>query len=395
MRSSKFLDISKSSCFRENAYGLVKITFPTREYDAALITHHQSGGLNTFLVSYNELPVANTLTGRSYTFFDNAYHKVRRNSESFTLRNELLVANPTQSQKSFTVRRYLSRGTPGKMWRVTVPAMGSSMIPFTAADERAPQNGIQEIEPDDPQSPYIAIMTRSGEQQQLAPNKTSRFINMNYTDVGSGFTRFARVRYLPARNSIQYAEIANVTDKQVNVRIKRIAPSGAVRPVIPLLLAPYETRKIRLSRLLKKYEEGVAEVSSDVPDSILMNTIAKHYRSNNKLLSMKSSAITETFGDLAYGVFSNGRTFHSKLKVSNLSSSTESATVACYARDQLVDAQRMKLRAGQLKEIDLHACFEGHSSGIVEVNSSAPGTVVVDLLRFRTSDEINLTQRLR
>jgi hypothetical protein len=394
-RASTLLDISRSSCFRENTYGLVKITFPTREYDAALITHHKTGGLDRFLVSYNELPFANTLTGNSYTFFDNAYHRIRRSSESFTLRNDLFVANPTQSQQSFTVRRYLSNGTPGKTWRFTLPAMGSYMIPFIATDELAPQNGIQEVISDDPQAPYIAVMIRSGEQQLLSPRRTGRFIHMNYTDVGSGTTRFARVRYLPPRNAVQYAEIANVSAQQAHLRIKRVGNSGAVRPIIPLRLAPYETRKIRLSRLLDKYEEGVAEISSDTPDSILVNTVVKHYRSDNKLLSMKNMPIRESFGDLAYGAFSNQRTTKSKLKVSNLGFSSESATVACYAHDRLIDIRQLTLRAGQLEEVDLNACFGGNSTGLIEVNSSSPGTVVADLLRFRALEEINLTQRLR
>jgi hypothetical protein len=394
-RTTTSVNLNQNSCFQPDSYGVVKVTFPSREYDATLISHHDTGGLDRYLVSHNELPLANTTTGKSYTFFDNAYHQVRRSTESFSLRNDLVVANPSQIPQSFTVRRYRSTGTLTKTWRFTLPPMGSYMVPFIEADETTPQNGIQEVEPDDIRAPYVAVMVRSGEQQHLTPRKKGRFIYMNYTESGAGNTRFARVRYLAQRRAIQYAEVANITGAAVNARIKRIGSSGKAKPTIPLHLAPYETRKVRLSRLLEKFEEGVAEISSDTPDSLMVATVMKHYRPDNKLLSMKSLPIKETFGDSVYGSYSSQRRTNSVLKISNLGLDTGSATVMCYSNDLLIDAQTLSLAPGQLREVYLPKCFNGTSSGVVEVNSSKPGTMVVDLLRFRSREDIHLAQRLR
>ncbi|MFN5062579.1 MAG: Ig-like domain-containing protein [Pseudomonadota bacterium] len=394
-RSHSSLELSQSPCFRQDAYGLVKIAFPNQEYDATLVNHHRSGSFDRYLSSFNELPLANPVMGKSYHFFDNAYHRIRKGTESFSMRNELLVSNVSSSPQSFTVRRYLSNGSLSKTLRFTIPAKGSYMVPFIRSEENIPQNGIQEVEPDNAQAPYLAVMIRTGAQSPHLSDKNREFTFMNYAEVGSAGTRFARVRYLPKKTAVQYAEIANVTSQPLNVRIKRIGRTGKARPTIPLLLSPHETRKIRLSRLLDRYEEGVAEISSDASGSIIIANVTKHYRADKSLLSVKSLAVQETFGDLAYGSYSRRQGLDSILKVTNLGVSSGSLTVACYANSQLIDATQLSLQPGRIKQIGLAKCFKNASNGTIEVNSSNPGSFVIDQLRYRAEQEISLGQRLR
>jgi hypothetical protein len=389
------LDLNQSSCIRTGSYGLVKISFPNREYDAILAAHNQTTKLDSYLASYNELPLANTVRGKSYAFFDNAYHTLRGSKESFTMRNELIISNPTASSQQFTVRRYNSRGTGVRTSSFSIPAMGSYMIPFDKADEISPQNGIQEVEPHDVLAPYIAIMVRSGVQQLLSPRSNGRFIHMNYAQSGSGDTLFTRVRHLPVPRAIQYVELANVTAQPVSIQVRRIGQAGHVRPTIPLSLAPYETRKLRLSRLLSRYDEGVAEISTDTPNSILVTSVMKHYRGDNRLLSMKSNLVEETFGDLLYGTYSARKDLRSILKVSNLAAQSNATSVTCYAEDGNVRSYQLALEPGNLEEVNMKECFGGNTTGIFEVSSSLTGSLVADLLRFRRREEITLPQRLR
>ncbi len=388
-RTNKTLSLNNTSCFTADGYGLLKVRLPAQDYDATLITHSDLGALDRYLASYNELPLTNTLTGRSFALFDNAYHKIRRSQDSYALTNELFIGNPTATPKGFTVRRYLSNGALSATWRLTVSSMGSYKLPTLESDQSTPQNGIHEIEPDDMQSPYIAIQMRRGSQNG------TRFIYMSHSETGFGATRFARVRYLNHKNAVQYAEIANVSDQPINLRIKRISRTGETRPTIPLLLNVHETRKLRISRLLERYSEGVAEISSDRPDSIIVTSVIKHYRPDNRLLSMKSTPIQELFGDLVYGAYNTRDLNKSLLKISNMNQDPASATVMCYAKKELINAQEIQLRPGRMAEINLAQCFLDAQRGTVEVNSSAPGSMVVDLLKFREAEGITLDQRLR
>jgi hypothetical protein len=267
--------------------------------------------------------------------------------------------------------------------------MGSYKLPALETDQSTQQNGTHEIEPDDMQSPYIAIQMRRGS------SNGAKFIHMSNAETGFGATRFARVRYLNHKNAVQYAEIANVSDQPINLRVKRISRTGKTRPTIPLLLAAHETRKLRLSRLLERYSEGVAEILSDKPDSIIVASVMKHYRSDNTLLSVKSTQIQEIFGDLVYGAFNNSALSGSRLKVSNMNHESASSTVMCYAKQELIDAKEIKLQPGRMAEINLAQCFKDAQIGTVEVNSSAPGSMVVDLLKSRDSRGVSVDQRLR
>jgi hypothetical protein len=393
--NSAILDLSQNDCSTSSGYGLIRVTFSQSEYDGALLTSSSGTGIDRWLSSYNELPLANTVTGKTYVPFDNSYRASRKGSERLVRRNDLLVANPTSAIASFTVKRYSARGALIKTRTFSIPPMGSYQVPFDDSEENVATSGLEEIEPSDPTARYIAIMLRSGASLNQTNKLTGRFIQSNYSESGFGQTFFSRVRYTPIRYAIQYMEISNISSRPSNVLIKRIDSKGRVRPTIPLFLKPLQTRRIRLSRLLDKYEEGVAEITSDTNSSLMINNVMKHYKSYNQLISMKSSTIYETYGDLLYGTYDSARSMRSLLKVSNLGNNTTSATISCYSDSTLLDSTTLTLKAGQLKEIDLKTCFGKIQRGTVEVNSSTPGALVADILRFRSSEDISLRERLR
>jgi hypothetical protein len=296
---------------------------------------------------------------------------------------------------SFTVKRFSSRGALIRSLSFSVPALGSFQIPFDEQAENLALNGVEEIEPNDPTARYLAVMIRSGSLASESKNYNNIFIQANYSESGFGQTFFARVRDVARRYAVQYLEITNISPRQANVRIKRIDTKGRARPTIPLLLQPLQTRRIRLSRILERYEEGVAEITSDVNGSLLMNSVIKHYRSYQKLASMKSSPIQGSYGDLTYGSYDASRGTQSILKVSNLSSGTNSGTASCYSKSTLLDSIQLTFRPGELKEIDLRKCFGRSSAGVIELNSATPGTLVADLIRFKNSEDISLRERMR
>ena len=393
--ATEVINLSQENCLTRGGYGLARVTFSQPNYDGSLITSGKSLGGDRWLSSYSELPLSNTVTGKSYAPFDNSYRLTRKDSERLIRRNDLIVSNPNTNPMSFTVKRYSSRGSLIRSLSFSVPALGSFQVPFDEQAERLALNGVEEIEPNDPTSRYLAVMLRSGSLAGESKNPTSIFIQSNYSDSGFGQTFFTRVRDVARRYAVQYLEITNISPKQANVRIKRIDTKGRTRPTIPLLLQPLQTRRIRLSRILERYEEGVAEITSDVKSSLLMNSVIKHYRSYNTLASMKSSSIQESYGDLTYGSYDVSRGTQTILKVSNLSSTTNSGTISCYSKSTLLDSIELTLRPGELKEINLRKCFGRSSSGVIELNSATPGTLVADLIRFKDSEDISLRERMR
>jgi hypothetical protein len=238
-------------------------------------------------------------------------------------------------------------------------------------------------------------MLRSGTLSDASSEAEGRFLHATYSESGFGQTYFSRVRYLPGRYAVQFMEITNISTRQTNVRIKRIDSKGRARPTIPLLLPPLQTRRIRLGRLLSRYEEGVAEIQSDVRSSLLMNSVMKYYRNYNNLITMESSPIHESYGDLVYGSYNPPRRARSLLKISNLAATTTSGTISCYAKSEIRESIRITLMPGELQELELGDCFGQASSGVVELNSTAPGALVADILELSANDNLSVKERMR
>jgi hypothetical protein len=263
------------------------------------------------------------------------------------------------------------------------------------AGEGAQENGIQEIAPDDMGAPYTAVLIRRAEQQLQAPHKSGGFLFMDYARAGGYQNQFTSVRYLPKRFAVQYAEISNISSVGANVRIARLNQRGRIRPTISIYLQPKETRKVRLSRLLENYREGMAQISSDVPNSIIVNSIMKHYRGDKKLLSIKALSIRETFGDTVYGIYERIGKTKSLLKLTNIDTQEVQGSVTCYVQSQPIDVQQYGLKPGEQRTVSLERCFSSEQRGVLEVNSSKPGAIVADTLLFRRNEDIHLPGRLR
>lgn len=388
------IPLDSNSCFNPNSFGLVQINYPSNHYEGDL-TMQRGNTADSQLTSRFSLPLANSITGTSHVFVDNAYHIERGGEQVYVMRNDLLISNLASSEKRFTVRRYRSNTALSKSEVVVIPPRGSARVQFPLDEEEAQENGIQEIEPEDPSAPYTAVLMRSGEQQLRPPYKTGKFVFMDYARAGGSKNLFARVRYLPKRFAVQYLEIANVASRGANVRVARVNRRGRVRPAISIYLNPRETRKLRVSRLLDPYQEGMAHISSDVPDSVIVNSIMKHYRGDKKLLSIKALSIRETFGDTLYGMHQRMGKTKTLLKLTNVDTKEIQGSVTCYQNSQPVDAQQYSLKPGEQEELVLQKCFNGGAGGIVEVNTSRPGAVVADTLLFRKREDINLPGRLR
>ena len=110
---------------------------------------------------------------------------------------------------------------------------------------------------------------------------------------------------------------------------------------------------------------------------------------------MKSLPIYETFGDLMYGTFDNAQRTQTKLKVSNLNPSDATAVLTCYQNSQPQDSTTFTLGKGQMGERIANQCGNSSSGGLLEINTSAPGAIVADTLRFRRNDSVHVPERLR
>jgi len=386
------IPLDQSRCLRDNSFGLLKISYPTNEYDGDL-TMRRGNGIDSRMTSIFSLPLANSITGVSHVLVDGSYHSVRGGQKSYVMRNDLFLSNLSPIAKNFTVRRYNTAGALVKTVAVTLPGLGTTQVRFPNGDEQPEENGIQEIEPLDISAPYIAVLARHGQQRPV--NASGTFLFMEHARTGGSSNYFARVRHLPKRFAIQYVEISNTTSRGANVRVARMNRNGRVLPTIPLYLKPKQTRRLRLSRLLDAYQEGITHISSDVPNSLVVNSIIKHFRGDKRLLSMKALSIEETIGDTIFGMYRLIGKSNTALKLTNVHSENVMGSVTCYRGSQAMEAVPYQLRPGEQEELSLEGCFGGARRGVVEVNASHPGSIVAETSLYRKLEGIHLPGRLR
>lgn len=384
--------LDQSECLNENSFGLLKISFPTNEYDGDL-TMRRGNGIDSRMTSIFSLPLANSVTGVSHVLVDGSYNGERGGQKTFVMRNDLFLSNLSPAEKSFTIRRYNTAGTLVKTVAITLAGFGTTQVQFPYGDEQPEENGIQEIEPLDISAPYVAVLARHGEQRPV--HASGAFLFMEHARTGGSSNYFARVRYLPKRVAVQYVEISNTTSRGANVRVSRMNRNGRVLPTIPLFLKPKQTRRLRLSRLLDAYQEGITHISSDIPNALVVNSIIKHFRGDKKLLSMKALSIEETIGDTIFGMYRLIGKSNTALKLINVHSENVTGSVTCYRGSKEIDAMPYHLRPGEQEEISLENCFGGARRGVVEVNASHPGAIIAETSLYRTLEGIHLPSRLR
>jgi hypothetical protein len=149
-----------------------------------------------------------------------------------------------------------------------------------------------------------------------------------------------------------------------------------------------------MNRIRGAKQEAVIQITSDVPNSIIVNSVMKHYRRDKKLLSIKALAIEQTFGDSLFGMYQRGEKTRSVLKLTNAGSAPVTGSITCYEHSNVSEVREYSLRPGDVSRITLDRCFSG-DKGVVEVNSSEPGAIVADTLLFRRTESIHLPGRLR
>ena len=228
----------------------------------------------------------------------------------------------------------------------------------------------------------MATLFRHGKQTRFKGVRVGAFLTLDTLREGSPREQFARVQYIPSRRVIQYAEIANTGPNPINIRLTRVGDRGERQPSIPLHLKPKETRRIRLSRLLAKYEEGVLEVSGDSNGAALIQNVIKQYKPNRELISTRNQVVSELFGDLRYDSYDPHAGTPARLSLVSVSDEPTQVTLSCFGTTGQIGGESISLAPRQRSTVPLEGCFADAPKGFVEVNSSRPGAILSELSPF-------------
>lgn len=362
-------------------FGLIKISVPAAGYEASSLAE-RPGDRGLVSASYRaKLPVTNAIKGASYAFYDNSFSPVRGTDVAGALRNVLLLANLEQSTKSFVITRFDRTG--GALEQEFVSIEPFATISRRIADGVPEQaNGLVEVIATDPSAKYVATLFRHGKHTRFKGVRAGAFLTLDTLREGSPREQFTRVQYMPSRRVIQYAEIANTGANPINIRLTRVGDRGERQPSIPLHLKPKETRRIRLSRLLAKYEEGVLEVSGDTNGAVLIQNVIKQYKPNRELISTRNQIVSELFGDLRYDSYNPRAGTPSDLSLANVSDESTQVTLSCFGAAGQIGGESLSLAPRQRATVPLHGCFADTRTGFVEVNSSRSGSILSELSPF-------------
>ena len=374
------LEVPLDNCIADEPdYGLVKVDYSGESFRGSIASFNQAVATSRRVYSYGSMELQNEVRGTSYSQFDTAFYKDRSSQSRSLLQNELFLANVGNSPLSFTVTRYKSDTTNLGAISVSVAPKTVGVVEFEDSLSQEAVNGIDYIVPSNPTAPYIAMRRR-------APQKGSAFGSLEPSVSSPLSTVFSRVQYFPTSRAVQYAEISNASSSPTEVTLTRYSRSGRARPAIHLALQPHETRKIRLSRLLRKYTEGALEITSSIPNALIVSSVVKHYNKRNKLRQIHITPLKESFGDLFHGVVSASIAQRTLVKLSNMSSEPQTATVSCLVDGQMLHSNSYRLRAHSFRSVKTKSCMMEHSEGVIEVNASAVGVVVPDLIHYTRRD---------
>jgi hypothetical protein len=376
--------IKRAACVNEasgSEFGLIKINVSNARYEGALSSERR-GDSRIESASYRaRLSLANAITGAGYAFYDNSFSPIRGTEVSGSLRNVLLLANLEQSPRSFVITSFDRDGSPQQQEFVSV-APRATLSRRIADGVPNQANGLIEVVATDPSAKYVATLFRHGKRTRFRGMPAGAFLTLDSLRDGSPREQFTRVQYIPSRRVIQYAEIANTGANPINIRLTRIGAHGERQPSIPLHLKSKETRRIRLSRLLAKYEEGILEVSGDSNGAVLIQNVIKQYKPNRELISTRNQIVSELFGDLRYESYNPDAGTPSKLSLASISDEPTQVTLSCFGTTGQVGGQSISLRPRQRSTAQLGGCFADTPNGFIEVNSSRPGAVLSELSPF-------------
>jgi hypothetical protein len=368
------IPISNCSASSDN-YGLLEVEYSGQLYRGEVGAFKRTAAEKRRVYSYSAMDLQNKITGTSYSFFDTAFYKDRSSQTRRMLKNELIIANLRESEEIFTINRYRSDSTLVGTRVVVIPSQGVKSVEFDDSLANEPLNGIDVIVPGSQSTPYIAVRRRS-------PSKATSFSSLEPVVNSGASTLFGRVQYFPSKQAVQYAEIANISDALTEVTITRYSRSGKARPAISLALQPRETRKIRLSRVLRRYKEGSLEIISSTPNALVVNSVVKHYAQDETLRQIHFTPLRESYGDLLFGNVSTTVAPRSVLKVSNTSSVQQTATVSCFHNGEIVRSTVYSLRPRSFRSLNLTFCANGDEPAVLEVNGSDSGVVVADIIHY-------------
>jgi hypothetical protein len=412
--------IPVSACSEPRTHGFIEVEGVAGQYDGEFESSIPGSG-DVALRTSTVQALSNPIQGSSFVLLDTASAVLNTERDLQFSENVLLISNVSDESNSFRIRHFSGRGSTLMTATVRVPARSTLRRAFGTPDQRAPLRGLIEITPTKGTLDYVATMRRYGytltfNEADSAFAKSDRFFVMSENArVGATGELVIRNQYDRDTDAYSSLELANTSNSRILItithvgrEIRKVPPAtddqgepGRAAPIrwrsrkttIPIRLPSRGSTRVPFSRFIRDSKEGVLTIRSDSPYSVIANVVSHLYTSNDYLSASSLIAMSEVFGDDHYGFYDSMLT--KALWLSNTSASKRAATVACLSKGQPLNIIPLTLAPGASASAKLSTCFGNAASGIIHVNSSAPGGFVADRVRFRSSKGLRTRVRAR
>lgn len=379
--------------FTPNSFGLFSVEFDESlngSVDGQMFYYRFEENLRDYEFAFG-VPFSPPSYGRSAVAF-NTFNPSQDPSEAGNLVAQWLsIVNLDQSSaQSFLVKKYDQAGTLLSTTAVDVPPFGRMDLEGGHVNPGPNSVGLNVIEPQNLETPYIAQLYRYGGNAGPGASPTAySFAFPLLSRAGSGELLAAPTS--TGGGAENWIEVVNTLSVEVDAELIFYNQAGEALGNRELRLLPYEQQHFNAGALLGAGASGIVRLIPETRGSLL-GTSMFYFRDalSGRITSMYGSPLQEAIGKTTEGSYNLFLGAANWLKLLNTSSETTVATVSVFAPGGVGEenVRMIELPAFSSTQLGLHEPQYGTSAdtfGVLRVTSERPAFVLSEVLRLRAA----------
>lgn len=382
-----------ADCTRTGTFGLVQLKYNSERFRALLRRSRSAGISDSILASENESEFSSGITGTSYVTFDSAAASIRGGMQARFVENALLIGNVSEVRNSYRIRLFSASGALRSERIVELPAKSSTRISTQFAGRAVRDNGTYEIIPTNLDAPYLAEVRRYGYQIARRSLASLLYTTRNPARAPSRQELAIFAQHTTRALTNHHFEIANVRDTTLSVRLT-FEPSDSSTPqTFDIVIPPRAVTRVPFARFLPRAGEGTVLLRASQSDAMVANVILNYFARSRGLVSSQVIPLADLAGDEGIAPFESR--LQTDLALTNRSDQSSTVTLTCYSSSNPTGISDITIPPRSSVLAPVSPCFGQASSGMLLLKSEIPGSVSLDLLRYRAAQGLRLQARLR
>jgi len=382
--------INDMAGYEEGVYGLLKIEYCGGNLDGRTSYYRDTTGVTSGVGDYDfvySIPLSNPLYGDTAVSF-NSFQPSENAAEAENLvANWLTVVNLASTSKDFTVRRYTLQGAALDPDEFTVSARGRRDREGGHVNPGTSNVGLHYIEPADDDAPYLAFITRYG--YNAPPDEQPSAYDFAFplnAKAGNGETLV--VPLTTTVGAQNWLELINTTNAPTDVHVEFYRNDGTrILPEVPDL-GSHAQEHVDVNRWLGDSQTGFARIVPDDPTSIIAQSMVYiRDSSTGSINAMYGSQAREALSSDLYGSYNLFLEMNNWLKLLNPTAADVNVTLTVNSSGGS-NVSSVPVPARGSRDLNLRDSTtygtDADTYGVVEINLSQPGDIMVELLRIRT-----------